>query len=92
MKLSAIARRGLRRDFWDLCAILEAGISLGSLGRDYVRRFGVKESDLYHVARALTFFADAEKDPTLPAGMTEQGWEVIKTRMRAEAPALLREA
>lgn len=90
MKLSAIARRGLRRDFWDLAAILDSGIDLCELGDAYRRRFGVKESDLYHVARALTYFDDAEKDPVLPPGMTDLNWEHIMTRMRVVAPALVR--
>jgi hypothetical protein len=64
MKLAAIARRGLRRDFWDLFAILEVGgQDLAALARDYVTKFGVRESDLYHVAKALTYFDDAERDP-----------------------------
>ena len=46
MKLAAIARRGIRRDFWDLFVILGTGIALSALAKDYVRRFGVRESDL----------------------------------------------
>ena len=34
MKLTAIARRGLRRDFWDLHAILQSGLSLRDAGVD----------------------------------------------------------
>jgi len=92
MKLSAIAKRGLRRDFWDLVAILDSGISLRELGSAYSKRFGVRMSDLYHVARALTYFGDAEKDPAMPAGMNEDLWHGIQARMRAEAPALIADA
>lgn len=90
MKLAAIARRGIRRDFWDLYAILRAGPhALAELGAAYRRRFGVRETDLYHVLKALTYFDDAERDPAMPAGMTEARWQEIKAYFRAEAPALV---
>lgn len=89
MKLSAIARRGIRRDFWDLHTILGSGVDLKDSGDAYVRRFGVSESDLYHVARSLTYFADAEKDPAFPAGLTAPMWASIMETFRAQAPRLL---
>lgn len=89
MKLAAIARRGLRRDFWDLSEILASGMTLRDLGSAYLRRFGVRSSDLYHVAKALTYFDDAERDPAMPAGLSEDGWRAIKATMRAHAPSLV---
>lgn len=89
MKLAAIARRGLRRDFWDLYAIQEAGLSLEDAGAAYTTKFGTAESDLYHVMRALTYFGDAEKDPEYPRGLTVGRWEKIKAFFRASAPGLL---
>jgi len=89
MKLAAISRRGLRRDFWDLHAIVGAGLSLRECADAYVRRFGVREADLYHVLRALTYFDDAEKDPVLPRGLDDAGWARIKGFFLAEAPRLL---
>ena len=89
MKLAAIARRGIRRDFWDLYAILQAGLNLRAIGRDYVRRYGVAASDLYHVARALTYFADAEQDPAFPAGMTLDLWDSVQRFFEEHGPALL---
>lgn len=89
MKLAAIARRGLRRDFWDLRAMVEAGLSLEEAAQAYVAKFKVSESDLYHVLRALTYFADAEKDPVYPPGLTARRWGRIKRFFEAEAPKLL---
>jgi hypothetical protein len=91
MKLAAIARRGIRRDFWDLHEVLRSadGPTLRQVAEAYRRRFGLEESDLYHVARALTFFGDAEKDPAFPRGLTAQKWGRIKRFFRAKAPALL---
>lgn len=42
-KLAAISKRGLQRDFWDLYAIVQSGLSLATTTEAYVRRFGVSE-------------------------------------------------
>lgn len=89
MKLAAIARRGLRRDFWDLYAILGVAFSLREAASAYVARFGAKDADLYHVLRALTYFDDAEKDPVYPEGLSPQKWGRIKVFFQKEAPKLL---
>lgn len=89
MKLAAIARRGIRRDFWDLYVIARSGIALREMAMAYVQRFGVAESDLYHVLRALTFFDDAELEATLPSGMTPELWIEMKRYFLAEAPRLV---
>jgi hypothetical protein len=73
MKLAAIARRGLRRDFWDLFALAEGGLSLRDAAGAYVAKFGVTEADLYHVLRSLTYFEDAEKDPVYLRGVHRSG-------------------
>ena len=89
MKLAAISRRGLRRDFWDLYEVLRTRLTLRECGEAYVLRFGVREADLYHVLRALTYFEDAEKDPVFPAGLDEEKWGEIKAFFRTEAPKLV---
>jgi hypothetical protein len=89
MKLAAIARRGLRRDFWDLHAIAEASVSLRDAASAYLARFGKAEADLYHVLRCLTYFDDAERDPVFPAGLTRAHWEAIKAYFRRSGPAVI---
>ncbi len=89
MKLSAISRRGLRRDFWDLFEIVNAGIGLRECARAYLERFGVQEADLYHVLRALTYFEDAEKDPVFPPGLDDDRWNQIKEFFCKESPKLI---
>ncbi len=89
MKLSAISRRGLRRDFWDLFEVLRTRLTLRECGEAYVQRFGVREADLYHVLRALTYFEDAEKDPVFPPGLDERTWSDIKSFFCSEAPRLV---
>jgi hypothetical protein len=85
MKLAAVARRGIRRDFWDLRVIVESGISFEQAARAYVERFHVSEGDLYPVLRSLTYFDDAEKDVTFPEGMTRRSWEATKKFFRLRA-------
>ncbi|MCC6875526.1 MAG: nucleotidyl transferase AbiEii/AbiGii toxin family protein [Sandaracinaceae bacterium] len=83
MKLAAIARRGLRRDFWDLYAILtEGGVSFSHLLDDYHKKFGTSEADAYHVLRALVWFEDAERD-VMPRGLTARKWKQIRAYFEA---------
>ncbi len=90
MKLSAIASRGIRRDFWDLHEILtRSRVTLDAALDAYVRRFGVKKSDVYHVLEALTYFDDAERDPR-PRGLTAKHWNAIRAYFRTRAPKALR--
>jgi hypothetical protein len=89
MKRVAITRRGLRRDFWDLYALIQSGTPLSVILDTYRMRLGVAESDLYHVLKALTFFEDAEREATLPAGMTLEFWEKIKRFFLDESPGRL---
>jgi hypothetical protein len=90
MKLAAIARRGLKRDFWDLHEILSTGMTLTAATTAYRRRFERSAADLYAVLRALTFFDDAEADPTFPRGLTRRHRAEIKRFFQVEAPRLLR--
>jgi hypothetical protein len=89
MKLASVAGRGLRRDFWDLRAILGRSLSIHDAARAYLDRFGLAQPDLYHLARSLTYFADAERDAVLPSGMDVSLWEEIKRFFRSETPKLL---
>lgn len=90
MKLGALSRRGLRRDFWDLAEIVRrGGVTLEEACRAYRERYGVAEADLYHVLRSLTWFKDAERDPAYPAGLFEAGWRDIQAFFLREAPKLL---
>lgn len=91
MKLAAIARRGIRRDFWELYEIAHSGgVSLPHALDSYVRRFGVRQSDLYHLLRSLTYFDDAEADAIMPDGLTQEHWNEIRAWSTKEAVECLR--
>lgn len=77
MKLAAIARRGIRRDFWDLYEIaVQTSVTLPVAIQAYLAKFGAAESDVYHVVKALSYFGDAEREPP-PAGLTPAKWAAI---------------
>jgi hypothetical protein len=86
MKLAAIARRGIRRDFWDLYEIAAHGVPLPPALDDYVVRYGVSHSDLYHVLRALTYFEDAEQETVWPAGLGPRRWQTIRSHFERVVP------
>jgi hypothetical protein len=90
MKLAAVAQRRIYRDFWDLRELLTGGLSLQRSLSDYATRYGAARSDLYHVLRALTYFEDAERTPTLPAGLTRRHWREIRAWFEERAAASLR--
>jgi hypothetical protein len=86
MKLSAVSRRGIRRDFWDLQALMTTGaLALDRALEAYQQRFGLKEADLYHVLRSLTYFDDAERETVYPQGLDVQNWNRIKEYFRKAA-------
>ena len=89
MKLSAIATRGIRRDFWDLWQLCQAGLQLGDAFDAYRVKFDTDRGDLYHVAMALTYFDDAESRPAMPAGMTQRLWKDIRGWFEATVPKVL---
>lgn len=86
MKLSAIANRGARRDFWDLHALcLARGWSLDVALGHYRRKF--PNEDCGHVIRALTYFGDAEAEPSLP-GLSLDAWTQLKRDLRTWVASL----
>ena len=76
MKLSAIANRGLARDFWDLHALIEA--TQRPLA-DFVASFRRKYPtvDVGHVVRSLAYFGDARAQP-FPAELSADKWAQIR--------------
>lgn len=90
MKLAAIAKRGLRRDFWDLHEIVFSGrVSLARALEDYRKKFGTSEADIYHVPRALTWFEDAERESVMPRGLGVRRWRRIRADFEALVGTLL---
>ncbi len=90
MKLSAIASRGLARDFWDLHALIAAsGRDLASWLVEYQRKYPVE--DIGHVVRSLSYFGDADTQP-LPRGLTPERWAEIRRDFERWTLALVADA
>jgi hypothetical protein len=85
MKLSAIAGRGARRDFWDLHTLMVQGQSLRQILDAYVQKYAAE--DVGHVVRSLVYFTDAEAEP-MPSTLTKQHWAKIKADLTAWVRAL----
>jgi len=88
MKLSAIASRGLARDFWDLWELLEHGVAAGSLSTAlalYQEKFA--SDDVGHVVRSLAYFDDAEAGP-LPRGLNQNHWSQIRRSIEERVRSL----
>ena len=90
MKLSAIGGRGAAKDFWDLDAMLAAGVCGGTLtgALDAFRR-KFPNIDPSHVVRALTYFGEANAVP-LPGGLTSERWEAMQRRSVDRVRSLMR--
>jgi hypothetical protein len=85
-----VAQRGICRDFWDLHELLKGGLTLERALSDYANRYDAARTELYHVLRALTYFDDAERSSTFPAGLTPRHWQEIRVWFEERAAAPLR--
>jgi hypothetical protein len=65
MKLIAISQRGTRRDFVDLFFICRHVYRLDDLLRKVPLKYTTVSYPIYHLLRALIYFADADRDASL---------------------------
>lgn len=77
MKLSAIAQRGSRKDFYDLNELMNQ-YPLSELLLFFKNKF--PSVDTFHILRSLTYFddADQEKDPVV---LRKVNWSQVKTNI-----------
>ena len=78
MKLSAVAQRGLRKDFIDIYTLVKRHRPLSDLLSLYQKKFAVE--GIANVLYALVYFDDAEKEP-LPQRW-EGSWKELKQSFR----------
>lgn len=74
MKLSAIARRGVKKDFWDIAAFLEV-YTLDELVDFYKEKYSSR--DIFHLLRSLVYFEDAEAQKD-PEPIKKMSWAEVK--------------
>ena len=75
MKLSAIAQRGSRKDFYDTHTVLSRQRPLAELLHLYQQKFNV--SDISPVLYGLAYFDDAENEPA-PILLAKISWKQVK--------------
>ena len=76
MKIDAISSRGSKKDFVDLCFILQK-YSLSEILNIFKKKYsGIKYNTL-HILKSLVYFDDAENEP-MPKMLAGMNWEEIK--------------
>lgn len=75
MKLSAIAQRGARKDFCDICVLGLEQFSLKEMLDLYRRKFNIQ--DVSHVLYGLVYFDDAENE-RMPRMLWDVQWAEVK--------------
>jgi hypothetical protein len=78
MKLAAIAQRGAKKDFVDLYALHQQGISLREMLAWYQKKFDVQ--DIAHLLYSLSYFNDADRE-RMPRLLRAVSWKTIKKSM-----------
>ena len=62
MKVIAISRRGIKRDFIDLYVILQE-VPFHKIAEHIINRFGKERINPLHIGKSLVYFSDAESNP-----------------------------
>ena len=87
-KLLAYYGRAEPRDAIDLFFILRGGMSLGECFEALPRKYPVGRANSYHILKSLTYFRDAEKEPT-PRMLEPFDWAECKAFFVREAHAIV---
>jgi hypothetical protein len=87
MKVSAIAGRGAKRDFIDLCA-LSQHYELGQILTWFKEKYARANYSMVHVMKSLTYFEESEQDP-MPDMLINLTWDDVKQFFIKEVPRLL---
>lgn len=78
MKLSAIARPGVKKDFWDIVALLDV-FSLDEMIEFYRAKYSSR--DILHVLRSLVYFNDADPQKN-PDPLKKVTWNQVKGKVQ----------
>ena len=86
MKIAAILKRGVKKDFYDLSELL-LRFSIEDLINFYSRKYPNQQL-LISVPQALTYFADAEESED-PISLNGQTWKKVKKHLRQQVKEYL---
>jgi predicted nucleotidyltransferase component of viral defense system len=87
MKVNAILRRAVKKDFWDIAELLEH-YPVEEIIDNYNKKFS-NQMLLISIPRALTYFSDAE-DSDDPVSLKGQNWIGVKTKIRDKIDEFLK--
>lgn len=79
MKLGALARRGSKKDFWDIACLLDHH-SLSEMLDFFKQKY--QNDDIGYVVLSLTYFNDAEGQDD-PIVFQKMSWEKVKSKVRS---------
>ena len=79
MKLNAIANRGSKKDFMDYAELLKH-FSRDEMFSFYIEKY--TNNNLWYVEKSLSYFEDADIEPT-PRTLIGQSWESVKKTILA---------
>jgi len=79
MKISAILRRGVKKDFWDISELLNH-YTVADFIEVYNQKYPNQQL-LISIPQALTYFADAEESED-PISLKGQTWESVKEHIQ----------
>lgn len=79
MKLNAIANRGSKKDFFDLCRLF-GELPLEEMLECFERKY--VNTDRFIVLRSMAWFEDAEEEPD-PVSLVGLSWQQVKREVRA---------
>ncbi len=84
MKLVAVMTRCTKKDFFDIVAIEDAGVSAREMYDAGSRMYPGFSEARSHLVRSLTYFDEAETDPD-PLAFRGISWSAVEQRMRVIA-------
>jgi Nucleotidyl transferase AbiEii toxin, Type IV TA system len=87
MKLTAIARRGAKKDFFDLYFLLER-YSLSQLLE--LLEQTLPNIDPFHIVKSLTYFEDAEEELN-PEMLIKVSWQTVKKTIEKKVESYLKQ-
>jgi hypothetical protein len=85
MKLLAVTQRGTKKDFVDVHALVQHGLSLSTMLECYRKKFSL--DDIARVVFSLCYFDDAEPAP-MPKMLVKTKWEEVKRSLQQGVKAI----
>lgn len=79
MKVAALLKRGVKKDFWDIAELLEH-YSADELIDSYNKKYPNQQL-LISIPQALIYFGDAEKSED-PVSLKSQSWQMVKKQIQ----------